>query len=107
MSQRRIRIRAAAKRDLAERYARFVREVGEDVAERFLAQAEAAFLSLAETPGMGAETGLKGPRTKPLRKWKIGGFPDLRIFYLPTRGGVSIVRVLHAAQDVSSILTPG
>ena len=34
-----------------------------------------------------------------MRKWHVKEFEKFLIFYMPSRGGVSIVRVLHAAQD--------
>jgi toxin ParE1/3/4 len=47
---------------------------------------------------------LRSPQLAGLRKWQVGGFERILIFYLPRAGGVSIVRVLHAAQDWWSIL---
>ena len=34
-----------------------------------------------------------------MRKWPVNGFEKFLIFYLPSGNGVTIVRVLHAAQD--------
>ena len=42
---------------------------------------------------------LRAPRLAGLRKWRVDGFEKFLIFYLPRQGGISIVRVLHAAQD--------
>jgi toxin ParE1/3/4 len=39
-----------------------------------------------------------------MRKWQVKGFEKFLIFYLPHSKGVSIVRVLHAAQDWWSLL---
>jgi toxin ParE1/3/4 len=48
---------------------------------------------------MGAPLALRSPKLAGLRKWVVSGFENVLIFYLPCPGGVSIVRVLHAAQD--------
>jgi len=37
-------------------------------------------------------------------KWRVPDFEDFLIFYLPRRDGISVVRVLHAAQDWWSLL---
>jgi toxin ParE1/3/4 len=34
-----------------------------------------------------------------VRKWRVGGFENYLVFYLPRANGVSIVGVLHAARD--------
>ena len=34
-----------------------------------------------------------------MRKWRVSGFENYLVFYLPRADGVSIVRVLHAARD--------
>lgn len=53
---------------------------------------------------MGTALPLRDPRLAGLRKWRINGFEKFLIFYLPRPGGVSIVRVLHAAQDWWNLL---
>jgi toxin ParE1/3/4 len=47
---------------------------------------------------------LRDPRLAGPRKWRINGFEKFLIFYLPRPDRVSIVRVLHAAQDWWGIL---
>ena len=42
---------------------------------------------------------VRRPELAGMRKWHVKGFERLLIFYLPRQQGVSIVRVLHAAQD--------
>jgi hypothetical protein len=49
--------------------------------------------------GMGTALSLYDPKLAELRKWRVNGFEKFLIFYLSRPGGVSIVRVLHAAQD--------
>lgn len=99
MTQRRVAIRAAARRDLAEHYQWLAAEAGVEVAERLLDSADLGFARLAEQPHVGPNAGSRLEALKAVRKWKMPGFPRIIIFYEPRSDGVSIVRVLHAAQD--------
>lgn len=96
---RRVYRRAAARRDLVEHYVYLAEQADEDTAERFLTQAEQTFVDLAENREIGVSLRLRDPRLAELRKWRVKDFEAFLIFYLPRPDGVSIVRVLHAAQD--------
>jgi toxin ParE1/3/4 len=96
---RRVYRRAAARRDLIEHYVYLAEQADEDTAERFLVQAEQTFIDLAENREIGATLRLRDPQLAEMRKWRVKGFEAFLIFYLPRTDGVSIVRVLHAAQD--------
>jgi toxin ParE1/3/4 len=77
---------------------------GIETAERFLLNADKSFGDLSRHPGMGVALSLRSPKLAGLRKWQVSGFEKILIFYLPSAGRVSIVRVLHAAQDWRSLL---
>lgn len=96
--------RASATRDLVERYVYLGEHADIDTGERFLANAEASFTDLSKNPGMGAPLSLRSPKLAGLRKWRVSGFEEFLVFYLPRPNGVSIVRVLHAAQDWWTLL---
>lgn len=95
---------AAARRDLVEQFVYLAEEAGLDTAERFLACAEASFNDLARQPMIGAPLTLRHPDLATMRKWRIKDFENHLIFYIPQAGGVTIVRVLHAARDWWSLL---
>ena len=99
-----VHIRAAAKRDLVDRYAYLAEEADEATAERFLTKVEQTFELLATQPQMGSPLLLKNPKFAGLRKWRIEGFENTLVFYLPRGEGMSIVRVLHAARDWWSMI---
>ena len=99
--------RAAAKRDLIEHYVYLAEEAGIDIADRFLLNADRSFNDLARHPEMCAALILQEPRLTGLHKWQVQGFDKFLVFYLPRPGGVSIVRVLHAAQDWWGLLSIG
>jgi toxin ParE1/3/4 len=96
--------RASAKRDLIEHYVYLAENAGIETAERFLVNVEKSFSELSRHPEMGSPLDLRSPKLAGLRKWQVSGFERMLIFYLPRSGGVSILRVLHAAQDWWSLL---
>jgi toxin ParE1/3/4 len=96
--------RASAKRDLVEHYVYLAENAGMDIAERFLTNADKSFGDLSNHPEIGAPLALRSPKLAGLRKWQVSGFEKILIFYSPREGGISIVRVLHAARDWWSLL---
>lgn len=104
MTAGKVTIRAAARRDLVEHYRWLNAEAGNDVAERFLLAADAEFAALASIPGMGGAVETRHPRLAGIRKWRVGGFANILIFYHERRNGASIVRIIHAAQDWWALL---
>jgi toxin ParE1/3/4 len=97
--------RAAARNDLIDHYVYLAVEAGEGTADRFLQQAESSFTLLASQPKMGALLTLRTPDLAGMRKWRVSGFDNHLIFYLPRSDGVTIVRVLHASRDGWSLLS--
>ena len=91
--------RPAARRDLIAHFIYLAENADEAVAERFLTQAESSFNDLADQPMIGSPLELKHPGLNRIRKWRVKSFDNYLIFYQPRTEGVSIVRVLHAAQD--------
>ncbi len=99
------RIVLCPKADLdLERDALYISENHPSAAARFLDAAHAEFKRLAEMPGMGRRREVSAPGLQGLRSWRIKGFEKWLIFYRPIEAGIEVVRVLHGAQDVESIL---
>jgi toxin ParE1/3/4 len=96
--------RARAKRDIVEHYVYLAEHGDIDTAQRFLANAGETFSDLSRNPHMGAPLSWRSPKLAELRKWRVSGFENFLVFYLPRPDGVTIVRVLHAAQDWWSAL---
>lgn len=96
--------RATAKRDLVEHFAYLAENASVGVADRFLANVEASFDVLGQQPLIGAPLTLRHPALIGMRKWRVIDFDNFLIFYLPRPDGVSIVRVLHSAQDWWTLL---
>jgi toxin ParE1/3/4 len=90
-----------AARDIDELAEYLRREAGLAVALRFVASAEAACQVLGEHPHIGASVGQPGAD---IRRWHIDGFSNHVILYRLTNRRAEIVRVLHAARDLESLL---
>ena len=91
--------RKQAKHDLVECFVFLAENASLAVAERFLTNSEASFEELSLNPFIGSPLTLRNPRLTGMRKWRVKDFNDILIFYIPHNDGVSIVRVIHAAQD--------
>lgn len=91
--------RELARRDIVEHFVYLAENVSIAVAERFLTNAETSFNELALTPLIGAPLKLQKPEFAGMRKWRVKDFDGVLIFYMPLPDGISVVRVLHAAQD--------
>jgi toxin ParE1/3/4 len=75
-----------------------------ETALRFDDAAAAAFEKLARMPGLGERRESPNPRLAGLRVSPIDGFPNHLVFYRPIDGGIEVVRVLHGARDIESVL---
>ena len=94
-----------AKQDLIDQADYFYMvDSASDASERFLSAAEKAFGQLVQMPSMGSIEEVRAPRAAGLRRWPIPGFRNYLIFYRQTTGGIQIVRVLHGARDIGSLL---
>ncbi len=97
----------SARADLLAQWDFYADEVGDpDLADRFVARAEATFKKLARTPGLGRPRSFNSATAKNLRSWKVADFPKHLIFYrlLPDERVVEVVRVLHGARDLDALL---
>jgi toxin ParE1/3/4 len=90
-------VRPRALVDLAEIWA-FIAEDSVKHADRFAALIDSQFRALARQSHMG--------RSRPDLATDLRSFPLGRyvIFYVPIAKGVEIVRVLHGARDIESVL---
>lgn len=90
-------------RDLIE-IATYLAEDSLNVFDRFLLAAEATFKQVAKMPEIGKICQFTHPQLANIRQQSIKGFKNYLIFYRSTESGVEIVRVIHGARDILSIL---
>jgi toxin ParE1/3/4 len=96
--------RSRARQDLVEQYLYLEDEAGVEVAERYYAAIEETFNRLVRYPLSGSPCDFAVTRLGGLHRAPVAGFPAYLIFYLPRAEGVEIVRVLHGARDIGSLL---
>lgn len=73
-----------------------------EAAERVMQAFEAAVALLAIQP----ELGQHKPLLRGLRLWVVTEFPAYLMFYRQHERQIEVVRVLHGARDVKSLLVP-
>lgn len=91
------RVAARAEADLAALWD-YVAQQSEAAADRLVATLVERFPTLALFPGMGR---LREELAPMLRSFPVGNYV---IYYRPLEEGVEIVRVIHAARDIRSLL---
>jgi toxin ParE1/3/4 len=96
--------RQKARQDLVDTFRYLAREVGFRVAQRFLAQVEATFTRLAGMPGTGTSYQHDHPALAGLRFSPVSRFRKYLVFYRSVADGIEIIRVLHGARDIATIL---
>jgi toxin ParE1/3/4 len=95
--------RRLAEEDLAEAY----EHIGADspkAAERLLDAVEHAIALLLDRPLAGRAREFRSARAPGIRSWVVDGFEAYLIFYRPLPTGIEIVRFVHGARDVPSLL---
>jgi toxin ParE1/3/4 len=98
------RVRPAADRDLDEQAGYLAARAGLETALRVYDAAGSTFGKIAAMPGIGERWPSANPRLEGLRVRRIDGFEKHLIFYQPRDDGIEIVRVLHGARDIDSLL---
>lgn len=74
------------------------------LALRFVDAVETSIHELADQPKLGPLVQLKNPQLARMRFWRVKGFPNHLIFYQEFDGDLVIVRVLHGARELDSLL---
>ena len=97
----------AADRDLDDQAAYLASQASLETALRFYDAASTTFARLAGAPGTGERWPTADPRLVGLRVARIEGFDKHLVFYRPASDGIEIVRVLHGARDIESVLRSG
>jgi toxin ParE1/3/4 len=99
---RQLEVRPAADRDLDEQAA-YIAHRSVATADRLYQAARATFQKLCDMP-LGGVWPSARPGAPKYYVWPIDGFPNHLVFYLVHDDRIEIVRVLHAARDIDSIL---
>ena len=92
-----------AEQDLAEAY----HHIGSDsavAAERLLDAVEHAVAVLLSNPRAGRIHEFRSPRAHGIRSWVVRGFENYLISYRPQAEGIVVIRCIHGARDIPSLL---
>jgi toxin ParE1/3/4 len=89
--------------DIDEKF-NYIAQNNTDAALQFFDAARNTIAKLAKNPGLGSLYNLNNPRLQGLRKWGIKGFEKYFIFYLVSEELLTVVRIIHASQDIPTIL---
>jgi toxin ParE1/3/4 len=98
-----IGIRPQARLDVVE-LATYIGRDNVAAANRFLDACETTFEFLSESPQIGTIYRTKNARLAALRVFRVRGFPNHLTFYLERASGIEIVRVVHGARDLETLL---
>lgn len=96
--------RPQAIRDLDEVAGYLQAQSGPKRAIRFLRDADSLFDRLASMPGTGTRYEPDDPIFADLRVAPLSRFKNHLVFYRPLPGGIEVLRVLHGARNIRSIL---
>ena len=99
----RIGIRPQARMDVVE-LATYIGKDNIAAANRFLDACEGTFEFLLQSPQIGTIYHTRNPRLIDLRVFRVKGFPNHLAFYLERPDGIEIVRVVHGARELDSLL---
>jgi toxin ParE1/3/4 len=100
---RRITITPKASQDIDDHFA-YIAQNNLQAALRFFDATRQTFAKIAQMPGMGSPYPVNNPRLVELRKFTVKGFEGYLIFYLYGEEDLTIVRIIHAARDIQTVL---
>ena len=99
----RLVVRRRADRDIDEQLV-FLAKQSHRVAASFLDSVERTLQIFAESPDGGFRWDDDPSLDRGIHVWSVVGFPNMLVFYRPIEGGVEIIRVLHGARDLATLL---
>ena len=105
MARRNARLikRPQATRDIVE-IAVFIARDSPRASSRFLNAVERTFAQLARVPRIGRVYPLDHPTLSDIRCFQVSGFASYLIFYRVVDGVVEVLRVIHGARDIPTLL---
>ena len=98
-----VRVLPAAQADV-HMCAEFIARDNLTAALRFYDAVERTWLGLANNPRRWSQYELEQPRLRELRKVSVDGFKNYLLFYHVVGDVVEVMRVVHGARDLPSVL---
>jgi len=100
----RLALKPQADRDIDNHF-EYIAKDNLEAAIRYYEAAFRAFAVLLVNPHIGPVREFDNPKLRDVRIWLVKGFEKYLILYRATDELVEILRVLHAARDIDSILS--
>ncbi|MGA2186545.1 MAG: type II toxin-antitoxin system RelE/ParE family toxin [Bryobacteraceae bacterium] len=98
--------REAAKRDLIRQWVWYAENASVEVADRFLAAADATLEMLAANPKIAPATSVSRRELQGVRRFPVSdGFEKILLFHFPLQDGVELIRVIHGSRDLEQLLS--
>lgn len=94
----------AAVDDILEQAAWYESQAGEKLAARWETAVTATVLRIARNPGVGSPCRFHSDELRGIRRLPVTKFPKYLVFYRPEKETVLVLRVLHGARDLESLL---
>jgi toxin ParE1/3/4 len=104
MSRAELRLTDVAVSDIQEQADWYEQCSGDDLAKRWENEVTAALIRIEKNPRSGAKCGFSANELQNIRRMPIAGFPRHLIFYRVEKGEIRILRVVHGARDLESLL---
>ena len=104
MKRPRIVLSDAAGADILEQSDWYQEQSGDKLAKRWESAVTSAALRVVKTPGAGALCKFKSAELRGVRRISLAGFPKHLLFYEFKEKKILVLRVLHGARDLESLL---
>jgi plasmid stabilization system protein ParE len=104
MNRAGFRLTDAAVSDIQEQTDWYAQRSDRALARRWENRVTAALIRIEKNPRSGAKCGFGAEELQDVRRMSIAGFPRHLIFYRTTEGEIKILRVVHGARDLESLL---
>lgn len=101
---KRIHLADEAPSDIIEQADRYEARSDGRLAKRWERAVQSALRRLLQNPNTGALCAFRSPRLLGVRRVPIAGFPRHLIFYRAMDGKLLVLRVVHGARDLESLL---
>jgi toxin ParE1/3/4 len=104
MNRVELRLTDTAVRDIQEQADWYEHRSGQALARRWEKEVTAALIRIEKNPRSGAKCGFSADELQNVRRMPIAGFPKHLIFYRAGDEEIRILRVVHGARDLESLL---
>lgn len=94
---------SVAEQDLGEAY-RYIASGSPEAAERFFEAVHASVEVLRRAPELGRARQFRASEAAGVRSWAVAGFPSYLVLYRVSDDRLEIVRLLHGARDLPSLV---